>query len=284
MTSLLKIAGVQMDVAIGKPERNLARVIDALKETSRQGARLTVFPECTLPGYCFDSLDEARPFAEPVSGPSVSRLAAACRELDAFVVCGMLEADGNSIYNTAALVGPEGLIGKYRKIHLPFLGIDRFTTHGEIPPGVWQAGPVKVGINICYDGSFPEASRVMALDGAELIVLPTNWPPAAKCFAEHTIPTRAMENHVYYMSVNRVGTERGFRFIGQSMICSPLGEVLAAADGELETILYADIDPAWARNKHLVRQAGLHEIHRFRDRRPELYGRVVVPTGFPELR
>ena len=105
------------------------------------------------------------------------------------------------------------------------------------PPAVWQAGPVKIGMNICYDGSFPEASRIMALDGAELIVLPTNWPPAAKCFAEHTIPTRAMENHVYYMSVNRIGTERGFRFIGKSMICHPLGEILAAATGEEETIL-----------------------------------------------
>jgi predicted amidohydrolase len=139
-------------------------------------------------------------------------------------------------------------------------------------------------MNICYDGSFPEASRIMALDGAELIVLPTNWPPAAKCFAEHTIPARAMENHVYYMSVNRVGTERGFSFIGKSMICDPIGEILAAAGDQEETILYAEIDPAWARNKHLVRQAGLHEIHRFRDRRPELYHRLLSPTGFDHLR
>jgi predicted amidohydrolase len=284
MNGKLKIAGVQMDVAIGQTERNLARILDALQESTRNGARLTVFPECALPGYCFDSLEEARPFAEPVPGPSVARLAAACRELEAYVVCGMLESDGHRVYNTAVLVGPDGLVGKYRKMHLPFLGIDRFTTHGEIPPGVWQAGPVRVGMNICYDGSFPEASRVMALDGAELIVLPTNWPPAAKCFAEHTIPTRAMENHVYFMSVNRIGTERSFQFIGKSMIASPVGEVLAAADGDEETILYADIDPAWARNKHLVRQAGLHEIHRFRDRRPELYRRLVEPTGFKELR
>jgi len=284
MSATLKIAGVQMDVAIGESERNLARVIDGLRETARHAASLTVFPECALPGYCFDSFDEARPFAEPIPGRSVERLARACRELCVYVVCGMLESEADRLYNAAVLIGPTGLIGRYRKVHLPFLGIDRFTTHGELGPGVWQAGPVKVGMNICYDGSFPEASRVMALDGAELIVLPTNWPPAARCFAEHTIPTRAMENHVYYMSVNRVGTERGFRFIGRSMIASPVGEILAAADADEATILYAEINPAIARNKHLVRQAGLHEIHRFRDRRPELYGRLTEPTGYSSLR
>jgi predicted amidohydrolase len=168
-------------------------------------------------------------------------------------------------------------VGSYRKLHLPMLGIDRFTTPGDRPLGVWQAGDVRVGMNICYDGSFPEASRVMALEGAELIALPTNWPPAAECFARHTIITRAMENHVYYMSVNRVGTERGFSFIGISMICDPTGGVLATADHRAEAILYADVDPAWARNKHLVREPGKHEIHRFRDRRPEMYGRVVAP-------
>jgi predicted amidohydrolase len=273
-----------MDIAIGQVERNLARIVDRLREAARHGASLTAFPECALPGYCFDSLDEAQPFAESIPGPSVERLAKACRELSVFAICGLLESEADRLYNAAVLVGPQGLIGKYRKIHLPFLGIDRFTTHGEFAPAVWQAGPVKLGMSICYDGSFPEASRIMALDGAELIVLPTNWPPAAKCFAEHTIPTRAMENHVYYMSVNRIGTERGFHFIGKSMIASPVGEILAAADADEETILYAEIDPAIARKKHLVRQAGLHEIHRFRDRRPELYERLTSPTGYSTLR
>jgi predicted amidohydrolase len=118
----------------------------------------------------------------------------------------------------------------------------------------------------------------MALDGAELIVLPTNWPPAATCFAAHTINTRAMENHVYYMSVNRIGSERGFSFIGTSRICDPTGKTIAAADHQDEAILYADIDPAWARNKHLIRTPGKHEIHRWHDRRPEFYGRIVEPV------
>jgi 5-aminopentanamidase len=130
-------------------------------------------------------------------------------------------------------------------------------------------------MNICYDGAFPEAARVMALDGADLIVLPTNWPPGAECTAEFVINARAMENHVYYLAVNRVGTERGFRFIGQSKICGPHGEVLAEARHENEAILYAEIDPALARRKRVVRVPGLHEIDRFADRRPEMYRRLA---------
>ncbi len=278
MSETLKIAGVQMDVSIGEPEKNLKRIVDAIAETTRNGAQLTVFPECAISGYCFESLNEAMPFAQPIPGPAVEQLAEACRKTDSFTVVGMLEADGERMFNACVLVGPQGLVGSYRKLHLPMLGIDQFTTPGDRPAAVWQAGPVCLGMNICYDGAFPELSRVMALDGAELIVLPTNWPPAADCFARYTMHTRAMENSIYTMSVNRVGTERDFRFIGLSMICDTDGYTLAEAPGDDEAILYADIEPEKARNKHLVRVPGKHEIHRWRDRRPEMYGRIVEPV------
>jgi predicted amidohydrolase len=276
---MFKIAGVQMDVSIGQNEQNLNRIVSAVQETTRNGAQLTVFPECAVPGYCFASLEEAREFAEslstPNASPTVARLTEVCRATDSFVVTGLLEIDGPRLFNACVLVGPTGLIGAYRKLHLPKLGIDQFTTPGDRAPEVFGAGPIKLGMSICYDGSFPELSRVLALAGAELIVLPTNWPPAAECFAAHTINTRAMENHVYYMSVNRIGTERGFRFIGASRICDPTGKVIVAAEHDDEAILYAEIDPAWARNKHLIRTPGKHEIHRWNDRRPEFYGPVV---------
>lgn len=277
MPETLKIAGAQIDVAFADRARNLHRIADATAEAARAGARLVVFPECAVTGYCFDSLEEARAVAEPLAGPSVERLTKIARSNDCHVVAGMLEVDSPRVFNACVLVSPEGLVGGYRKLHLPMLGVDRFTTPGDRPPQVWQAGGVRVGMNICYDGGFPETARVMALDGAELIVLPTNWPPAAECMASYAVNTRAMENHVYYMSVNRVGEERGFRFIGASRICDPTGSTLAAADHDREAILYAEIDPAWARNKHLVRVPGKHEIHRFRDRRPEMYGRIVAP-------
>ncbi|MBW3599325.1 MAG: carbon-nitrogen hydrolase family protein [Planctomycetes bacterium] len=274
----MTIAGVQMNVAFADKEQNLKRIGDRLREAALHGAQLVVFPECAVTGYCFESFEEARGMAEPIEGPAVRRIVEMCRAADAFAVVGMIEEDGPRIFNVCVLTGPLGLLGVYRKIHLPHLGLDNFSTPGDRPFQVWKAGPVTLGMNICYDVSFPESSRAMALAGAELIVLPTNWPPGAGCLACYATNTRAMENHVYYLAANRVGEERGFRFIGQSRICEPNGETIASADETSETILYAEINPAIARNKHLVRVPGKHEIHRFRDRRPEMYGPLVEPV------
>ena len=175
------------------------------------------------------------------------------------------------------LVGPKGVIGSYRKVHLPYLGIDMFTSFGDRPFDVHAAGDVKIGMQICYDASFPEASRCQALLGADLIVLPTNWPPGAECMANWAVNTRALENAVYFAAVNRVGTERGFPFIGRSRICDPSGNTLAESTGTGEEILYAEIDPARARRKHIIRVPGKHEIDRLADRRPEMYGPLIAP-------
>jgi predicted amidohydrolase len=271
-----------MDVAIGQPEVNLRRIEEATRDAAAHGASLVVFPECAVTGYCFASLEEARPLAQSTDGEHVRRLAALCAAEHCHVVVGMLEASAaGDLFNACVLVGPEGLVGTYRKIHLPFLGVDRFVTPGDRPPDVWACGAARIGMNICYDVSFPETSRIMALAGADLVVLPTNWPPAAISLSDFVMRTRAMENHVWVIGVNRVGRERGFSFIGRSSICDPSGNVVASA-GDEETILYAQIDLLVARNKHLVRKPGEHEIDRFRDRRPELYGaiaecRTVVP-------
>lgn len=273
----MKIAGVQMNVTLADPSSNLQIMLRRLGETRAAGATLTIFPECALTGYCFDSLDEARPVAQPIPGPATDALSIACRQLGGNAVFGMLEADGDRIYNAAALVGAEGVIGSYRKIHLPFLGIDRFTTHGDRPFAVHEAGDLRLGLHICYDGAFPESARAMTLLGAELIVLPTNWPPGSESMAAHGINTRAMENAVYCAAVDRVGAERGFRFIGQSRICDPQGDTLAEAGEDDEEILYAEIDPALARNKLLVRVPGKHLIDRVADRRPEMYTILTEP-------
>jgi len=272
------VAGVQMDVELGRPQANLKRMLDALHEAAGKGAKIVVFPECALGGYCFESLDEARPHAEPLPGPSSRRLADACRELGVHAVFGLLETDGERVFNACALVGPDGLEGSYRKIHLPHLGIDRFVAPGDRPFRVHGAGIVRVGMHICYDGSFPEAGRIMALDGADILVLPTNWPPAGECMACHVMNARAMENVVYAMAVNRIGWERGFQFIGLSRICAPDGSTLAEAAHDREAIITAEIDVAVARMKRLVRVPGKHMIDRFKDRRPEMYGRLVERT------
>jgi predicted amidohydrolase len=269
-----KIATVQMDCRLGDRHANLDAIRARLHMAAEQGARLVIFPECILSGYGFGSREEALPHAEPVPGPSTESLAADCRNLNGWAVVGLLERDGDRLFNAAALIGPSGVVANYRKVHLPCLGVDRFTTPGDHPFAVHDLGGLRLGINICYDCSFPEASRVLALLGADLIALPTNWPPGASRTPKFVVQTRALENHVYYAAVNRVGEESGFRFIGQSRIADCSGDLLAASDGDEETTLYATVDPERARNKRIVNIPGEYEVDRAGDRRPEMYGPV----------
>jgi len=266
-----------MDVTLAEPGKNLDRIIALLEETSQQGARLTIFPECALPGYCFDSREEALPHAEPIPGPSCEKLAEACARVNVYAIMGMLESAGDKLFNAAVLIGPQGLIASYRKIHLPFLGVDRFTDPGDRPFEVHEVEGVRVGLHICYDSAFPESARVMALNGADLIALPTNFPPGAEGMVEHMVNTRAMENNVYYACVNRVGEERGVKFLGESKLCDPRGRVVGSAPHKKEEVFYADIDVELARNKLIIREPKVHSIDRFNDRRPDMYDRVIAP-------
>jgi predicted amidohydrolase len=278
-----KIAAVQMDCLLGDKPRNLSLIRDQLRLAAQRGAHLVVFPECALTGYGFDSRDEALPFAEPLPGPATDAVAAECRALDVWAIFGMLERGGaGELFNACALVGPQGFVAGYRKIHLPFLGVDRFATPGDRPFAVHDLGGLRVGINICYDGSFPESARVLMLLGADLVVLPTNWPTGAVSTVCHLVQARALENHIYYAAVNRIGEERGFRFIGQSRIVQCNGDILAKASEHDAEIIVAEIDPAVARNKRLVKIPGKYELDRVADRRPEMYGPLVRKVNHTE--
>jgi predicted amidohydrolase len=150
------------------------------------------------------------------------------------------------------------------------LGLDRFVKAGaEIPLFETRLG--RIGILICYDLRPPEATRVLALAGADVLVLPTNWPEGAETSAEHVSISRAAENRIFVATCNRVGEENGFRFIGRSKIIHPTGRVLAAADGVEETLV-ADLDLREARQKRTVNIPGKYEIDVMGSRRPELYG------------
>lgn len=277
--SQVRVAGVQMDPKLGEVARNLGVIEERLRHAAGQGAGLVVFPECALTGYGFGSREEAMEVAQEVPGPATEKVAAACSEAGAYAIFGLIERDGDRLYNACTLVGPQGVVGTYRKVHLPYLGVDRHVDPGDRPFEVLEAGGLRVGMHICYDGAFPEAGRVMSLLGADLLVLPTNWPTRAESAAAHLVPCRAMENTVYAMAVNRVGEERGFRFIGRSSIADPDGEIVATASADGEEVIFADVDPARARQKRLVRRPGLHEINRIADRRPSFYGRIVEPNG-----
>ncbi|MCK4863638.1 MAG: carbon-nitrogen hydrolase family protein, partial [Dehalococcoidales bacterium] len=131
MSQIIKIAAVQTNPKLMNPEKNLESVISAIKEATAKQASLIVLPECCLTGYVFDSREEALPFAETIPGPTTENLISLCSELKVYVILGLLEKDGDKLFNAAAFVGPDGLVGKYRKNHLPFLGVDRFVDRGD---------------------------------------------------------------------------------------------------------------------------------------------------------
>ena len=277
-TAPILVAGVQMEPKLGQVAANLGDLLARLDEAAGRGAKLVVFPECALTGYGFADKAEALAVAQPIPGPATAEVVAACARRRVHAIFGMLERDGERLFNACILAGPDGVVGSYRKVHLPYIGVDRFADYGDRPFEVLDAGGVRVGMHICYDGAFPEVGRVLALLGADLLVLPTNWPRHAESAAEHMMACRAMENVVYAMAVNRVGEERGFTFIGRSSIADPNGQVVAFAGIDTVEIIYAELDPARARRKRLVRVAGLHEIDRIGDRRPEFYGGLLAPN------
>jgi predicted amidohydrolase len=276
----MKAAAVQMDIKLLDKEHNLAQVLSRLQQAANAGAKLVVFPECVLTGYCFVSRAEAAPVAEKVPGPSTERILAAARGLDCTVVVGLLERVGDQIFNSAAVVTPQGIIGTYRKLHLPCIGVDWHTTPGNTPFPVFTTPHGKIGISICYDCSFPESGRVLKLKGAQVLAIPTNWPLGSDTW-QHTPPVRATENHLYVIACDRVGEERGFRFAGHSQIVDCNGIKLAEAGETEETILYAEIDPAKADCNRVIREAGKWEFDRIAARRPEMYGPLTDPALRP---
>ena len=150
----MKVAAVQMDIAISEKQKNLAKILALLESAAVAGAKIVVFPECALTGYCFASKEEAEAVAEPIPGPASEELHRAANSLDCTVVVGMLERDGERIFNAAVVVTPQGIAGAYRKLHLPYLGTDRFVVPGDKPFARFDTLQGKIGINICFDCSF----------------------------------------------------------------------------------------------------------------------------------
>jgi predicted amidohydrolase len=279
MPEKVKIAAVQTNPELLQNKRNLDKIVAETRNASNNSADLIVFPECALTGYMFSSRQEALPFMETIPGPSTDKLAALCHELGVHVVIGLLEIDKNKCFNAAVLIGPKGLIGSYRKNHLPFLGVDRYLDNGDRPFEVYKTAIGNIGLHICYDGHFPESARVMTLLGADILVLPTNWPEGRKKVPEFVIRTRAYENKVHFVAVDRVGKERDGSFIGNSLIVNALGDTLAEASNDKEEIIYGEVNLADARQKKVVFQAGKFEMNFIKDRRPEFYGKICEPVN-----
>lgn len=273
------IAAIQTNPGLGENESNRRRI---LERAAAVKADLLVFPECAITGYAFGTREAALAAAEPVTGPSVAALAAFARERGTHLVAGLLELREGMLFNTAVLVGPAGLQGVYRKMHLPYLGADRFATPGDTGFPVFDTPFGRIGILICFDLSFPEAARSLKLAGARILVVPTNWPEAAEVSCLLSPPVRAQENHAFVVTANRSGEEGGFTFRGQSRICDPQGRVLAAAGAGEETI-QVEIDPSDADRNRVVIVPGEYELDRIESRRPVFYDRVSAARNPPSI-
>ena len=268
----MKIGIVQTSPVFGEVERNLEEACGAMASCR---ADLWVLPELFATGYQFASLSEVETLAEPIpGGPTIRRLTDFARTNLCTIAAGLPEADGaGRFYNSAVLVGPAGLILRYRKIHL-FSEEKRWFVPGDEPFNVADVGGARVGLMICFDHFFPEAARTLALRGAEIIAHPANL--VMPVYAQLTMRARALENGLYTVTANRIGFEHRtsdrLTYTGCSQIVSPNGALLYTGPADATDTAVVEIDEARARDKSLSPWND-----RFADRRPILYDTRLGP-------
>jgi predicted amidohydrolase len=257
----MRAAILQFQPVLGEVSRNVAAIEQRVREA---GADLCVLPELCLSGYELRDVDQARACSQvPREGdPIVARLTELARTSATTLVGGFIERDGDRLYNAAFVVTPEGVKGVYRKVHL-FGDEPRLFHPGDRGFAVFDVGEWRLGVLICFDWMFPEAARTLALAGADVLAHPSNlvlpWAQAA-------MVTRALENGVYVLTANRVGSDRELTFTGRSQAVDPRGRVLGQAPEAGDATVLAELDLALARDKWVA-----STNHRWDDRRPEHY-------------
>lgn len=274
----LVAAVLQTEPRIGQREANLADSVALISRAAEQGARLMVLPELASSGYMFADRAELEEAAEEIpGGPAVSAWAAACRDHDVYVVAGLPERDGDRIYNSSVLIGPDGVIGTYRKAHLWNAESSLFTP-GDSGYPVFDLPIGRVAMLICYDAWFPETFRACALNGAEIVAMPTNWVPLrgapadGETMANTLCRAGAHSNGLYVLAADRVGTEREQLFIGRSIAVGPDGWLLTgpASDVDPEVLLAPIAAGSVVDARHWT-----DANDALGDRRPDTYGAVV---------
>jgi predicted amidohydrolase len=257
----LTISLAQMDIALGRPQVNLAQVQELTAEARRRGSDVVLFPELWPTGY---DLENAQRYATGLDDGLFVELAALAGE-HAIHICGsLLSMQDGCYHNTAPLFSPAGQrLGHYSKIHLfRLMDEDKYLAAGQETP-VFDLPWGKSAIAICYDLRFPELFRHYALAGASIIFVPAEWPYPRLEHWRTLLRARAIENQLFIVACNRVGESKGERFFGHSAIYDPWGRLVIEA-GDSQALLTASVDVALVEE---VRQT----IPAFADRRPELY-------------
>jgi predicted amidohydrolase len=229
---------------LGNKQRNLKQIAEQASRARKKNIDLMIFPELHLTGYTMR--DEVFHLAESIPGPSTWKIESMAKEHGVHIIFGMPEESEvkGVIHNTAVFVGPKGLIGRYRKIHLPTHSVfeeRRYYRPGREAP-VFKTALGTIGLSICYDLYFPELTRLQALQGAQLIVCISASPGLRRRFFEGFCLSRAMENAVYLAYVNRVGIEEGLQFWGGSRVIAPNGSVLAQCKYDVEEFQICKVD------------------------------------------
>jgi predicted amidohydrolase len=276
---LTRVACCQLATDVEHPEQSVARTQAAIATAVAGGAQIVVVPELSNSGYIFRSEEEARAAAITPDDPLFDGWAAEADRGDAVVIGGFCErgADGQ-LYNSSALVSGEGLQAVYRKLHL-WDKESLWFARGDEPAPVVETPHGRIGLGICYDIEFPELARGLALQHADLIAFPTNWPyeasrPDERAVVHLLAAITAYQSRVFVALCDRCGTERGVEFQGGSVIAGPDGGLRAGpVAGRGSEILYADLDFEEARNK----QTG-ERNDAFADRRPDRYARLLTES------
>jgi 5-aminopentanamidase len=267
----VRVAVHQLAPVVGDLDGNRARALAAIDAAADAGAQVVVLPELAASGYVFRDAAEARTLAEPPDGPTVTGWAARAAARGLVVVGGFAEDAGSRIHNSAALVDATGLRAVYRKVHLWDREPLAFAP-GDAPPAVVDTPHGRIGVIVCYDLEFPEWVRAAALQGAELLCVPTNWPREPRPAGERPMEVlRAMvaasTNRMAVAVCDRCGDERGVTWVAGSAIAGPDGWLLAGPPpAPAPALLVADVDLAAARDKALGPRNDV-----LADRRPALY-------------
>jgi predicted amidohydrolase len=273
-----------MEPVVGEKAANVANTLAAVATAAGHGAQLVVLPELANSGYVFATRAEAFALAEPIpDGPTTAAWAAACARHDLHLVAGIAERSGDVLYNSAVLIGPGGHIGTFRKVHL-WAAENLFFEPGDLGFPVFRTRLGRVGMAICYDAWFPETFRLNALQGADIVCIPTNWvpipgqDPKREAMANILVMAAAHSNSMFIACADRIGTERGQPFVGQSLIVGHTGwPVAGPASPDRAEIIYAEVNLSEARrgrNWNAFNQV-------LRDRRGDVYDEMLGSGAKP---
>jgi len=282
--SPVRVACIQFEPKIGEKQRNVERSLELIAAAASRGAQLVVLPELCNTGYVFESRREAFGMAETIpDGSTVRAWAESARSHGLYIVAGITELADQALFNSAAVVGPEGFVGVYRKNHL-WGEENLFFEPGNLGVPVFRTPIGRIACAICYDIWFPEVFRLAALQGADILCVPTNWVPMADQPADLPVMANVLamggahSNSIFVAAADRVGIEREQPFIGNSLIVSCTGwPVAGPASRDGEDVLVADLNLSDARRKR--NWNAFNQV--LRDRRTDVYDEMLGASSKP---